>query len=214
MYFAVLQQGGDALNGRKREPWSQRAQIDAKAIPMALVLRAYTLALEKLGRVRVVGDEPAAPAVLASWHHDLLVVLPVRGPRCDLLPLAQQPRLDAIARAAESLGFRTMRLSFSEYGDVPLVLRELVSEGNRVLLSADGPSAPGTLRPEAVALAAAADAPVIPLRVVASRFITLPGGMRLPIPGAELTVTYGAPILARGREHEATVELGRALRGE
>jgi len=213
MYFAVLQQGGAALAGRKAEPWSKRALIDAKALPMSLALRGLQAALEKLGNVRVTGHEPAAPAVLATWHHDLLFVLPVRGPKCDLLPLAPEARLDVICRASESLGFRTMRLSFGDYGDVPVVLRELVQEGSRALLSADGPKSPGLIRPETVALAAQTGAPLIPVRIEASRVFTLPGGMRLPIPGSDVTVHYGEPIRAAGREHEAAADLARALRG-
>ena len=96
---------------------------------------------------------------------------------------------------------------------MPVVLRELVAEGNRALLSADGPAAPGLVRPDTIALAAQTGAPLVPVRVVASRVVTLPGGMRLPIPGCELTVHYGDPIIAAGREHEATAELARALRG-
>ena len=77
MYFAVLQQGGEALAGRKQEPWSRRALVDAKALPMSLALRGLQAALERLGKVRIVGTEPPAPAVLVTWHHDLLVVLPM-----------------------------------------------------------------------------------------------------------------------------------------
>src|SRR5437870_5110166 len=123
MYFAVLQQGGAALSGRKpQEPWQKRALVEAKALPMSLALRGLQTALEALGKVRVIGTEPVAPAAQAG-------------------------------------------------------------------------------------------APLVPVRVTASRVVTLPGGMRLPIPGCELTVHYGEPIVAQGREHDATAELARALRG-
>jgi lysophospholipid acyltransferase (LPLAT)-like uncharacterized protein len=150
--------------------------------------------------------------VLCARHRDLLFLMPVRGPRRDWVALPREPRVDPIARAAEALGFHVLREGFAEDGAPPRALVELVSEGGRALLAADGPHAAGLIRPEPVKLALLAGAPLVPVSVRAERAPTMPGGMRVVLPG-ETVLRYGDPIEVRAQsEHLATAALAAALR--
>jgi lysophospholipid acyltransferase (LPLAT)-like uncharacterized protein len=211
MYFAVLQGGAEPLSRGSAERWTRRALVQLAAVPLAYALRGYASALRHLG-LRIEGAEPPAPSVLCAWHRDLLFLMPVRGPRRDWLALPRERRVDPIARAAEALGFHVLREGFGEDGTPPRALAELVSEGGRALLAADGPHAVGLIRPEPVKLALLSSAPLVPVSVRAERALTLPGGMQVVLPG-ETVLRYGDPIEVRAEtEQQATAALASALR--
>jgi lysophospholipid acyltransferase (LPLAT)-like uncharacterized protein len=214
MYFAVLQGGAEGLASKaKAAGFAHRVRVGAAALPMAMFLRGYSAALRRLASVRVEGAEPAAPAVLCAWHQDLFFLLPERGRRSDWLALPAEERLDPIARASEALGFRVLREAFGEDGTPPRHLVELVSEGARALLSVDGPKQPGLVRRDAVKLAVATGAPLVPVVVKAPREARLPGGMHIVLPRGEISLRYGAPIAVRaGGEEEALAQISDALR--
>ena len=212
MYFAVLQQGGDALKAPPQSaPWRTRLALAAKALPLSMGVRAYSAVLRRLGDVRAVGAAPPDAAVLVTWHKHLLIALSQRGPARDFLTLPASPRLDAIAEAAESLGFRVLREPFAKDGTPPAQLTEFIRDGNRALLSADGPHAGGILRAEALALAARSGAPLVALRIEVSRAVTLPGGMVAPVPGASVTLHFSEPIDARAASDGGAAALLAAL---
>lgn len=212
MYFAVLQQGGDALKDPSRTaPWTRRLALAAQALPLSMGVRAYGALLRRLGGVEVVGPTPPDAAVLVTWHKNLLIALAERGPARDFLTLPQTPRLDPVAQAADSLGFRVLREPFAADGTPPQQLVEFVRDGNRALLAADGPHAEGVLRPEALALALASGAPLVALHIEVSRAMTLPGGMVAPVPGAKVTMRFGEPIPVGDAEGDAGRTLLAAL---
>jgi lysophospholipid acyltransferase (LPLAT)-like uncharacterized protein len=213
MYFAVLQGGAEPLGRSRAERWTRRVMLDTAALPFSLGLRGYRAAMGRFAALRVEGSEPEAPAVLCAWHHDLLLLLPERGPRRDWLALPREARVDPIARTAEALGFRVLREGFGDDGAPPPALVDLVREGNRALLSADGPKHPGQVRSDAVKLALAAKAPLVPVTVRGGRGVDLPGGIRFVLPPGEVVLRYGEPIRATERgEDPALAELARALR--
>jgi lysophospholipid acyltransferase (LPLAT)-like uncharacterized protein len=105
---------------------------------------------------------------------------------------------EIIARLAESLGFRTVRGSTSRGADRALLgMSRAVESGVDVAFTPDGPRGPAErFAPGALVVAQRTGAPVVTVRVGASRSWRLRSWDRfmIPKPFATVTIAYGDPV--------------------
>jgi lysophospholipid acyltransferase (LPLAT)-like uncharacterized protein len=156
--------------------------------------------------------------VLCYWHRDaLLGFVYVLGlpttfaalchPHWRLKPwevLARWHRWRLVAASSGNDGQRGAR-----------AVAEALCQGCSTFVCPDGPAGPpGTLRRGALHMAAQGGVPVVPLRFRCALAVALPGWdrMRLPLPGATVTVLVGAPIPVADADLDAAAQaLGEAL---
>ena len=191
------------------------------AIPAAAVAaRLLSQALTATYRVRPVDGvehleralEP--PAMLACWHEQLFLSLPlVRG---RLLPAGGPVSIlsshsddgELAARIAGAWGVRVTRGSTSRGGrEAALKLyRELVKHRSTLLLMPDGPRGPARrAKAGSIVLAAMSGAPIVPAGFAADRFVRLRSWDRMIVgaPFCRLAVAVGEPIVLNRESTDA-----------
>ncbi|HEX6964493.1 MAG TPA: lysophospholipid acyltransferase family protein [Gemmatimonadaceae bacterium] len=135
------------------------------------------------------------PVVFALWHGEMLPLLWChRGEGVSIL-ISEHGDGEIVARAAESLGLRTVRGSSTRGADRALLgLCKVVESGGDVAITPDGPRGPARrCAPGVMVVAQRSGAPIIPIAVVARRAWRLKtwDGFMIPKPFARITVVYG-----------------------
>ncbi len=157
---------------------------------MTLLLRVWATTW----RVRVRGQAPAGPAIVAFWHGNLAALAPLHADRNWVGLVSQSHDGDLLAAVLGAMGFGLVRGSSSRGGVGALVgLREALLRGAVVAIAVDGPRGPrGQVAPGAVALAAMAACPLVAVRLRASPSLRLGSwdGSHIPFPFGRLELEY------------------------
>jgi lysophospholipid acyltransferase (LPLAT)-like uncharacterized protein len=151
------------------------------------------------------------PSVLALWHRDapsLLVAFAKRRPHVKtVIMIARDPRGDYLAMLCRLIGLGVVRGDSEKGGwDALLQLADELLAGACVIITADGGGPAREAKVGAVALAAAASVPLIPLAANCYPAIEEPhkwDSARNPLPFSSLLVSLGPP-----RSFEPFVERG------
>lgn len=159
-------------------------------------------------RIRVVDYGPIAaarregrPLVFSLWHGELLPLLwQHRGEGVRVL-ISEHRDGELVARAAEALGYRTVRGSTSRGGGRALLeLVRVLREGSDIAVTPDGPRGPARrFAPGAIIAAQRAGAPIVCVAVHAPRAWRLRSWDRfvIPKPFARLTIAYAEPTFVQ-----------------
>jgi len=137
------------------------------------------------------------PFIYSLWHGHLLPLLwHHRGSNVAIL-ISDHRDGEMIARAAESLGYRSIRGSTTRGAERALLalVRELKA-GRQIAVTPDGPKGPArTFAAGALIAAQRSAAPILPVAAGADRAWRLSSWDRfvIPKPFARITVAYGAP---------------------
>jgi len=157
-------------------------------------------------RVRRVNDEPLVklraagkPYVHCLWHGEMLGLLwAYRGEGAAVL-ISEHGDGEIIARAAVSLGFRTVRGSSSRGAERALLdLTRVLADGGHIAVTPDGPRGPRhSFAPGALIVAHRASAPIVLTRAFASRAWKLKSwdAFEIPKPFARITVVTSDPAM-------------------
>ena len=140
---------------------------------------------------------PRPPVVLVIWHGEMLATLWfARGQGIAAL-VSEHADGEVIARVALGMGWAMVRGSSSRGAARALLgLVRTLRDGRDVLVTPDGPRGPaGSFAPGALAAAQRAGAPVVLLRVHASRAWRLDSWDRfmIPKPFARVTIALSEP---------------------
>ena len=196
----------------------------ANARRIAWVTRLGRLVVRALGatwRIRVVNRaatdrlrDAKRPVIFTLWHGEMLPLLWQHRREGIAVLISEHGDGEIIARVAESLGFRTVRGSTSRGADRALLgMSRAVALGIDVAFTPDGPRGPAErFAPGALVVAQRTGAPVITVRVSASRSWRLRSWDRfmVPKPFASVTIAYGDPVyLSAGSPREAAGEGSR-----
>ncbi|HEY4215910.1 MAG TPA: lysophospholipid acyltransferase family protein [Gemmatimonadaceae bacterium] len=190
----------------------------------ALIALGGVSAVRTLGatwRIRVVHGErfqalraARQPIIFVHWHGQLLPLLfQHRGEGVTVL-ISEHADGEIIARAAERLGFRTVRGSTSRGAARALLgLVRAAREGHDLAITPDGPRGPAhTVAPGTLVVAQRTKAAIVPVAVAASSAWRLKSwdAFMIPKPFARVTVSYGEPIyIEQADVREAVAESGR-----
>ncbi|MBI2796365.1 MAG: lysophospholipid acyltransferase family protein [Gemmatimonadetes bacterium] len=161
--------------------------------------------LARTWRVRRVGwtgldrrRGPRPPVVLVIWHGEMLATLWfARGQGIAAL-VSEHKDGEIIAQVATGMGWRMVRGSSSRGAARALLgLVRVLRDGGDVIVTPDGPRGPAhSFAPGALAAAQRGGAPVVVLRVHASRAWRLGSwdGFMIPKPFARVTLALSAPV--------------------
>ncbi|HTR38699.1 MAG TPA: DUF374 domain-containing protein [Bryobacteraceae bacterium] len=174
-----------------------------------------TLRLVNAGPV----EWPEVPerSVLAVWHGcapSLLAAIAKRKPRQPMVILVTtSPRGDVLELLCRMLGFRVIR-GDSEHHGWPSLARaaEAVAGGACAVITPDGGAARGVARAGVVALAAAADAPLVAVGVDCRPGIAEPhkwDRARNPVPFGCIGISVAEPLWMRDFRDAAALEEAR-----
>lgn len=175
--------------------------------------------LARTWRIRERGSEHAdvarvqrRPVVYAFWHCQLLPLLWQHRNEGVAVLISEHRDGELIARAAQALGYRTVRGSTTRGAGRALIgLIAELERGGQVAVTPDGPRGPAReFAPGAAVAAQRAGVPILPVAVHAERAWRLRSWDRfiIPKPFSRITVAYGelTPITAadaRGAAAEA-----------
>ena len=191
---------------------------------IAWVSRLGKLAVRALGvtwRIRVVNRASSdrlrnakRPVVFTLWHGEMLALLWQHRREGITVLISEHGDGEIITRVAESLGFGTVRGSTSRGADRALLgMCRAVESGIDVAFTPDGPRGPAErFAPGALVVAQRTGAPIVTVRVSASRSWRLRSWDRFMIPKlfASVTIAYGDPVyLSAASPREAAEEGSR-----
>lgn len=198
---------------------NDNAGLEWKARLSLLLGKQVLHALARTWRFRVINEAALTelrasgrPFIYSSWHGHLLPLLwHHRGSNVAIL-ISEHRDGELIARAAESLGYRSIRGSTTRGAERALLtlVREL-KEGRSIAITPDGPKGPArTFAPGALIAAHRSGAPILPVAAAADRAWRLRSWDRfmIPKPFASITVAYGAPVSVEAQSSRAAASHG------
>lgn len=154
------------------------------------------------------------PVILILWHGELLPLLwHYRGGGITIL-VSEHGDGEIVARVAESFGIRLVRGSTTRGAARALLgMIQAVKGGSVAAFTPDGPRGPArSFAPGALIVAQRTGAPLVALRVAASRSWRLRSwdSFMIPKPFARITVAYGDPAYVRASSpRDAAAEADR-----
>jgi len=159
------------------------------------------------------------PAIVTFWHGEhFMMPFFRRGQRVKVL-ISRHRDGEINAIAAERLGLETIRASGSQSGDFRRkggvsgfqAMREALSQGWNVALTADVPKVSRVAGRGVVLLGQASGRPIYPVAVATSRYIKLNNWDRstVNLPFGRLAVVVGDPIHVPAAADEAVIEDAR-----
>ncbi|MDD5674429.1 MAG: lysophospholipid acyltransferase family protein [Chitinivibrionales bacterium] len=207
---------------------SQNKKISEKLIPLDPVSGAIWLLASILSttwRYRFTGSMQHNPfkltgqgVIFCFWHcHILIIGHAFRG--CGVKAMVSQSR-DGERIGAIAQRWRHGLIRGSSSTSAVAALREgarELGEGRNIAITPDGPRGPRRVAKDGCAqIAQLSGAPIIPLRVDCSRQWTLDSWDKFVVPkvGARITISIGAPILARTTQAADTAGVTLALNRE
>ena len=150
------------------------------------------------------------PIVFALWHGDLLPLLYHHRNEGVSVLISEHRDGELIARAAESLGFRTVRGSTSRGASRALVgLARELEAGRDVAITPDGPRGPArSFAPGALIAAQRANAPVIAVGLAATSEWRLRSWDRfkIPRPFSRVRIAYSDAVMLDASTARAAAE--------
>jgi lysophospholipid acyltransferase (LPLAT)-like uncharacterized protein len=152
------------------------------------------------------------PVIFTLWHGEMLSLLWQHRREGITVLISEHGDGEIIARVAESLGFRTVRGSTSRGADRALLgMSRVVESGIDVAFTPDGPRGPAErFAPGALVVAQRTGAPVVTVRVSASRSWRLGSWDRfmIPKPFSTVTIAYGDPVYLSAASPRQAAEEG------
>ena len=141
---------------------------------------------------------PGGNVIYAVFHNALLVLGFTHRDQDVAVLVSQHRDGEFIARILERLGYGLVRGS-TRRGGVEALFRmaTLLEAGRDIAITVDGPIGPRyTVHPGAVLLARRTGRPIVPVVAAARRQHELPtwDALRVPAPGSQLRIRYGASI--------------------
>lgn len=217
--------------GDERAAREARARERARERRLRWTVRLGVFAIRLLARtwrIRERGSEHAdvarvqrRPVVYAFWHSQMLPLLWHHRDQGVAVLISEHRDGELIARAAQALGYRTVRGSTTRGAGRALI--GLISElerGGQVAVTPDGPRGPAhEFAPGAAIAAQRAGVPILPLAVHAERAWRLRSWDRflIPKPFSRITVVYGALTMVEATDARAAAleapRLGALLDG-
>ncbi|HEY1953059.1 MAG TPA: lysophospholipid acyltransferase family protein [Gemmatimonadaceae bacterium] len=172
-------------------------------------------------RYRVTNGEALANAratgrgfVFSLWHGHLLPLLWHHRDQGVLVLISEHRDGEMVARAAESLGFGTIRGSTTRGAGRALIsMVRALEAGKEIAITPDGPRGPARkFAPGALVAAQRSDSVILPVAISATRAWRLKSwdGFMIPKPFARVTVAYGvAEKVQAGDPRAAAAEAPR-----
>ena len=169
-------------------------------------------------RIRVINGESVLapqrrdhrPIIFALWHSDLLPLLYQHRHEGVAVLISEHHDGELIARAAEQLGYRTVRGSSTRGASRALVgLVRALEAGQDVAITPDGPRGPArSFAPGALIAAQRARAPILAVGVSTSRAWRLRSWdrFRIPMPFSRVTIAYVGPTMPDAVSARAATE--------
>ena len=199
----------------KARVWAGAALLRA----LGATWRIETNGLDALDAARAAS--PGGNIIYAFWHRSLVMLAYTHRHRNVRVLTSQHRDGEWIAGILQHLGYTTVRGS-SRRGGVEALFR-LATEleaGHDVAIAVDGPIGPRySVQPGVAILARRTGRPIVPIIPVESRGLHLGtwDALRLPAPGARVTVAYAAAIWVPERAAASSLaatgdRLGAALR--
>ncbi len=185
-----------------RDTWQYRWRVAAIAALGSGLLRV----LGWTWRIRHTGVAPfdRGPFVAALWHQGLFCAAVIWRGRGISVPVSQSRDGDLIASVLARLGFAESPRGSSSRGASALLrsMIRIVRRGDIVAMLPDGPRGPAAqAKPGIVALASAAQVPLLPVGIAAApgwRFASWDRAI-LPYPFAIVRCHYGEPMVVPKR---------------
>ncbi len=186
-------------------PWPLAPLFHLYGYGVGAVLYALVRVLRALVRVQWDDGERAAGAgrILCAWHENVVLYFIVRPPLAGqvwinhpywyMRPVHVLLGWSGVERVIPGSTGAGGRAAADE-------LAVALADGGSTAMFSDGPAGPAhVLKKGVLHLAARTGLPVVPLRFELSREVRLPGWdrKRLPLPGARVRVTCGAPLTVR-----------------
>ncbi|MBA2685669.1 MAG: lysophospholipid acyltransferase family protein [Gemmatimonadaceae bacterium] len=141
------------------------------------------------------------PVIFCLWHCELLCLMWNFRKLGIVVLISEHGDGEIASRAAESMGYRTIRGSSRRGAERALLaLAREVEGGAHVAVTPDGPRGPAeSFAPGALIAAERSGAPIVLLRAVADRAWRLNSWDRfiIPKPFARLTIYIGEPVFVR-----------------
>ena len=200
---------GDARS-RKRE---RRARWSARLAGAGLRILARTWRVRELHQGDTNTDivrQHDRPVIFCLWHCELLCHMWNFRDLGIVVLISEHGDGEIAARAAESMGYRTIRGSSRRGAERALLsLAREVEGGSHVAVTPDGPRGPAeSFAPGALIAAQRSGAPIVLLRAVADRAWRLRSWDRfiIPKPFARLTIYVSEPIFVRAPSLRAAAD--------
>jgi lysophospholipid acyltransferase (LPLAT)-like uncharacterized protein len=176
------------------------------ALLSGLLMFAYAWLVARTSRLVTSGpiNWPDLPdrCVLAIWHGSapsLMAALAKSKPRSPIaIMVATEPRGDALTVLCRLLGLRVIRGDWEHHG-WPAITRmaEVVTNGSCAIMTPDGGGPRHTARPGALVLAAAANAPLVPIGAECHPAVAQPKKWdkpRNPVPFGRIAISIDQPL--------------------
>jgi lysophospholipid acyltransferase (LPLAT)-like uncharacterized protein len=186
----------DASRARTRERRARWASAIA-GIGVRVLARTWRVREVRYGSVDIVRQHDR-PVIFCLWHCELLCHMWNFRKLGIVVLISEHGDGEIASRAAESMGYRTIRGSSRRGAERALLaLAREVEGGAHVAVTPDGPRGPAeSFAPGALIAAQRSGAPIVLLRAVADRAWRLRSWDRfiIPKPFARVTIYVGEPV--------------------
>jgi lysophospholipid acyltransferase (LPLAT)-like uncharacterized protein len=186
----------DASRARQRERRARWASAIA-GIGVRVLARTWRVREVRHGSVDIVRQHDR-PVIFCLWHCELLCHMWNFRKLGIVVLISEHGDGEIASRAAESMGYRTIRGSSRRGAERALLaLAREVEGGAHVAVTPDGPRGPAeSFAPGALIAAQRSGAPIVLLRAVADRAWRLRSWDRfiIPKPFARVTIYVGEPV--------------------
>lgn len=184
--------------------------------PLLVRIMGATCRLVVAGEERLAGARAGgAPVLFTFWHGRLLPLTATHRRRGIVALVSEHSDGEYIRRVIEPLGFGVVRGSTTRGGARALFeMSSRAREGHDLAVAPDGPRGPRrTVRDGVVALARRASVALVPVGAASRPAVLLPtwDGFVVPLPGARISVVYGAPLAVPASGPDDTEALGDEL---
>jgi lysophospholipid acyltransferase (LPLAT)-like uncharacterized protein len=185
-----------ASRARKRERRARWASAIA-GVGLRVLARTWRVREVRRGSADIVRQHER-PVIFCLWHCELLCHMWNFRELGIVVLISEHGDGEIAARAAESMGYRTIRGSSRRGAERALLsLAREVEGGAHVAVTPDGPRGPAeSFAPGALIAAQRSGAPIVLLRAVADRAWRLRSWDRfiIPKPFARVTIYVGEPV--------------------
>ncbi len=181
----------------------------------ARAFSALVRLLARSWRVRLEGNMPSGPCIIAFWHGEMLPVLATFGPLHSVVLVSPSNDGKVLQQLLRDWGHTIVEGSSSRGGKQALEQLVALAPQNIILITPDGPRGPAHVaKPGAVITAQRSGVPIIHVRVRATPIITFSRSwdrFQVPLPFARITLHLSEPVHvpAELSEEETSAEIRR-----
>lgn len=181
----------------------------------ARAFSALVRLLARSWRVRLEGNMPSGPCIIAFWHGEMLPVLATFGPLHSVVLVSPSNDGKVLQQLLRDWGHTIVEGSSSRGGKQALEQLVALAPQNIILITPDGPRGPAHVaKPGAVITAQRSGVPIIHVRVRATPIITFSRSwdrFQVPLPFTRITLHLSEPVHvpAELSEEETSAEIRR-----